>query len=419
MPSPASLGKDIDRTDAVPQPNYMPEMRSEIPHRNRATLLQHMRRIGNRARSLCPNHWQPQQAPVSLSQAVQFQLLAVLRGDVWVHSIAFSPEGNFLAAILDDNTIRLWHLFEGSSQYPSATFRPPRTREFVWRPTNLAFQTKQPRIAVLTSDILCHNPSLLILDYALNHLQTIPLPQAVSRDGRVPKFYFTTSNQTRGRVSLSGDHSNFGRTYFDYGPSTHRFRVLDVESGLSSPMNVFECSPQARAFSLAPDSKKFAIAEGGQIYIIDGVTAGREGLKCQMQKQHPDAVIVHLDFAPGSQMLASSTRRLMPFIPESRRFMHEYAVQLWDAEDGSLLWCLPPSSTVIRGLAVSPNERFLAILYRSYLALWDLSTRQKVAVTNFNREEIGAQDGMLFSSDSKLLATRSTTEDMITVWRIG
>ena len=307
-------------------------------------------------------------------------ILAVLKHDADVSSLAYSPDGSLLATGIREGTITLWNT---KSKEKVASTKLPRSGVGFFLPTSQAlFVPRQREFVLLTV------PELMPKATFKENTQDASWALVASPDGKHMAL------RKRNLVVVWDLQARQVARQF------HR-------EGTSDPEVCF-------ALAYSPDGKTLAVnANDGSVALYDTTTWSVR------QRVHPERPAYSVAFSPSGTVLA--TGALRPSDKYGHAGIRKLAIQLWDPATGKPI--VPPRlqekeqaadriAMRHRGaqvsVAFSPNGRLLSSSagYQT-VKYWDVATQTLLRTVRFAEEEAYAP---IFSPDGKTAAMGSRNE---------
>jgi WD40 repeat protein/formylglycine-generating enzyme required for sulfatase activity len=281
----------------------------------------------------------------------------------WVHSVAFSSDGDTLASGSSDDTVRLWDV-ESGRRLRTLTGHEDDVYAVAFSPDGrtLASGSKDKTIKLWDAESGALMRTLTGPGYAHS--------VAFSPDGRM-----LASGSTGGTIYL-----------WDVG-SGRRLRTLTGKGGGSGTYVAF--SPDGRALA--------SIGSGGTITLWD-VERGEE-LRTLTGHEHYGYSVV---FSPDGRTLVSAG--------------YDATVKLWDVDSGDLLRALSGHEDGVSCVAFSPDGRTLASGgWDSTVKLWDVESGDLLQTLTEHESGVGS---VAFSPDGRTLASGSS-DTAIKLWDVS
>jgi WD40 repeat protein/tRNA A-37 threonylcarbamoyl transferase component Bud32 len=322
-------------------------------------------------------------------------------------SVAFSADGQRLAAGSAEGEIEVWDMASGKKLFPQSL------RGHGGAVTGVAFSVGGQRLASTSAD-----QTVRLWDTASGR-ETLTLrghtgavtAVAFSRDGHV--------------ASASHDRT---------------IRVWDAQSGdLVRTLRGHANAVLSVAFSL--DGRRLASAgEDQTIKVWNAANVdGPPTLRSETSRAEGEARVVEsVAFSPDGRRLASATgdgrlhiwdlatqrqtvgslpghegrARCVAFSPDGRYLAsagHDQRVRVWDAASGKEVWTVKPHANWVSCVVFSPDGKYLASATDDEVKMW------KAATGHFVRDYKGCGKTVAFSPDGRYLAT--VGEDrLVLVW---
>ena len=356
-------------------------------------------------------------------------------------SIAISPDGRLLAAAgtplapadsdpktdtangFNRGEIRVWEIASGRQ-----LFTKPHGRRF----SSIAFSPDGQFLAAVTQST---GPSILEgNDVMLLHAATGEIAWAKREKGNLSTVAF----HPEGKLIAAGGHTASADL-------EGQLSLWNAADGTRVPLNVGFIG-WIRSLAFSPDGKELAIAwdrgpnsGGGEIlvwnlasqnpsgklksqealvitmkYSADGkrlLQGGSEGLAVSwnLSKQSEETVfrghrgmILSLAAASNSDLIATGG--------------WDHSVRLWDAKSGQMIGALPKHANAVESVAFSPDSRMLATAANGVIKLWSVSEELGFASTlSAHRSRLNA---IAFSPDGVLLGTAGE-EGSVRLWDVA
>ena len=281
-----------------------------------------------------------------------------------VNAVAFSPDGNFVAAGNADNTIQLWSVRYGNQ----VNVLKGHTDQIV----SLAYSPDSTRLASASRD------------------KTV-----IVWDVRAATKLFTLSGHTMyvSSVAFSPDGNLIGTASGD-----KTVRLWDAKTGKSSG-SPLSAPDQVLSIAFSPDSKTIASAGVDKaIRLWDTKTGKPIGNPFVGHTSY----ITALAFSPDGTLIVSSSA--------------DKTIRLWDVKTGTTKTTLQGQTDVIMSVAFSPNGAEIASSsVDKSIWLWDVKTSQKIISLDGHTDFVSS---LAFSPDSTSLASGSG-DKTVKLWKVG
>jgi WD40 repeat protein len=269
---------------------------------------------------------------VTFYEAHTLQQARVLATSARVTSLAFAPDGATVAAGLEDTTVALWRVADGT---PLHTLRNPQlfARSLAYSPDGAVLAVGYDRVIALWRTA----------DGGLVRALT-------SAPGRVESLVFTRDGGTliAAHIGVLNPHQ--------VEPMTVRFwRVADGTEERALP------GPGDFAVALTAAGPLLAMHTVGGALQVWPVTsdAPPRAMGHNPGEQSVDASVTELAFAPDGTTVVAGAR--------------DKAVRLWRVSDGALLRTFKGHTKVVIGVAVSPDGAWVAsVSLDGALRLWHI-----------------------------------------------
>jgi WD40 repeat protein len=333
----------------------------------------------------------------------------------WITSVAFSPKDNILATASGDYTIRLWNINTGECLN--------QLRGHTNRVSTVAFSSDGE---ILTS--AGFDKTIRIWDVSngncfkiLHEHEDNVISLAVSHDGRIlasssvdytVRFWNIYTGEClkiiKGYknldISVVEQYPKFV-SLISFSPDSQML-VSRVESNIISvwDTNTFECIKTlqghknfVRSLTFSPNGKIIASgSEGGDIILWDV-----ESFKLLKTLQGHSRVVRSIAFSPDSNTLASS---------------HDNNVSFWDINGGECLKTIQGYSNVVNNAVFSHDGETIASGSQDCkVRLWDANTGEIVKIFKGHKQFVTS---VVFSPDRNYLASGSD-DDTLKLWNIA
>ncbi|WP_224249831.1 protein kinase domain-containing protein [Hyalangium gracile] len=339
--------------------------------------------------TLSPAFTQWGTARVIAADAQARGLALLLRGHTQgVNFVTFSPEGQWVATVSDDRTVRLWGAHSGEMRllgsHEDEVWRAAFSPDGRWLATTGKDRTLRLwSVESAGSQVLRgHVAPILGVVFSPNgrHVFTSSVDGEVWR-WDLPEGKGQRLGKHEGWVA-SLDSSRDSRQLVTVGKDDKTLRLWDVETGQSRSLGTHPAAPYQVTFS--PDGKLIATGcVDGKVRLWEAATG-----KVRVLEGHTNRV-QSVAFSPDGTKLASRS--------------HDGTVRLWDLATGTAR-VFEGSKEPPAPLAFSSDGRWVATGGRDRLAwLWDVNTGQ-------GRVLRGAEDAvtsLAFSPDGQRLAVAS------------
>lgn len=301
-----------------------------------------------------------------------------------VLSVAFSPDGRWLAAGRADNVLKVWDVASGSEKLARTL------DERVW---DVAFRPDGKMVASASGPI---------------RFWELPSGKEVSRSGN-----------HEAKIAFGPDGTRFAQLTIGY-PG---IELVDFQAGMNglkpvarlvahlpNPSGQQICMDRTLAFSA--DGRWLAsacasgnivlwdVTSGQQVRVLDGYAVISPSFYNTAANQ---GSVVRIAFSPDSKLLAAGGQAGRDDI-----------VRLWDVGSGDLVHALNGHTGIVFAVAFSPDSRWLASGGDdSLIMVWDVAAGTEVAALRGHTDRITA---LSWSSDGRWLASGSL-DTTVKLWR--
>ena len=294
---------------------------------------------------------------------VQVTLIRTLNNGTFVHQVAFSPDGRYLASAGWDGTIKQWEVATGRE---IGTFNGPKPAYSV------AFSPDGHLIASGSTG------------------------QAVVWEVATGKILYTVSGVTYTEAPVTGTAFSSDGRYLATASWDKKVRLWEITTGRYI-RTLQGHTGEVYAIAFSPDGESLASAAGDRTVILWTVDSGRA-----IRTLHGHTGVVHtVAFSPDGKTLASGA--------------WDNTIRLWDTSSGKELRTLLGHGGYVWEVAFSPDGEWIASASCDRTAkLWETATGLELYTFSGHTDEVRS---VAFSSNGRYLATGSW-DSTIKLWEI-
>lgn len=289
--------------------------------------------------------------------------LLVLRGHTGsVSSVAWSPNSQQVVSGSDDNTIKVWDI-KRSEEFPSYDPGYSRVRRLAWNP---------------------HSKRLAMAGWG---------PASIW-DVETGREFLKLADSTNWTSTL--DWSPDGRRLATGGPQSAS-KIWDAETG-KELLNLGDESRKIYDLAWSPDGTRLATGGFDGAATIRNADTGKELLTLANNK---DDWVSSIAWSPDSKRVATGGRG---------------SVIIWDALTGRQLLTLSGNGRSIESIAWNPDgKRLAAAIDDNTVEVWDCSNGRKLQALGVHRDDIVTGTwSVVWSPDGKRLAMGG--KEVVRVW---
>jgi WD40 repeat protein len=320
-------------------------------------------------------------------------------------SIAFSPDGELLAAGTANGEIRLWQALDGTAQL-TCLGHTDRIRSIAFSPDGSLLASSSEDTTVRLWDVSTGNPLKILSNHGSPARSVVFSPDgAVLASSSDDKAVHLWDVNTGAALRVLSGHNNWIRSVafspdgkiLASGGEDKTIRLWDVSTG--DCITILE-DPSNGIWSIAfsPDGKILASSGDDKMVRLWDINAG----SCFKILQGHRGWVRSVAFSSDGQILASGS--------------DDRTIRLWDISNGHCLETLQGHSSWVWSVAFSPDGKIFASGSDDQtIRLWEVSTDQcfKLLQGYANRAR-----SVAFSPDGKILASGSD-DQMVRLWDIN
>lgn len=295
-----------------------------------------------------------------------------LRGNTaQVLSVAFSPDGKWLASCSDDTTIHLWDLSQPDTKPIVLSGHHSGVRALAFNPTN------GNRLA---SGSLDHTVQV----WDLSHPDVEPIILR-GHQGSVRSVAFSPTN---GNFLASGSYDG-------------TVRIWDLSHPDAEPIVLHGHQGIIFTVAFSPDGNRLASGSTDQTIRVWNLSSGSAQLETVLQGYQ--SKLMSVAFSPDGKYLASGST--------------DNTIQLWDvSKPGDAPMILQGHSKGVQSVAFSPDGNYLASGSEDQtIRIWNLDQPEIPSIVLYGHK--GAVQAVAFSPDGKYLASGGD-DQIVRLWTL-
>lgn len=312
--------------------------------------------------------------------------IATLTGHTsWVRTVAFSPDGRYLASCSNDNTVKVWDV---SSDDLVRT--PPKEL------TTVGAHDASMWSVVFSADgrylASCSNDNMV----RVWALETLPELYEFTR--------FSDHHDPVYDLAFSPDGRLLGSASHDSTVHLRDISRIDTTGRAEAIVPLMHTS-HVYSLSFSPDSDMLASASRDSTIRLWPIIPGEDLRKQDWSK--PEVLIGHtswvntVTFSPVGAVLASTS--------------HDTTIRLWDTITKECIATMIGHKEAVNTVAFSPNGRLLASSSKdNTVKVWDIATQRELVSVRGHSRWVNCA---VFSPDGSLLVTASG-DKTVKIWGV-